>query len=121
MAKDFLSFDTTLRRLCITEDQLKALVSHGYIRAYREGDQMKFKASEVEIMDEEGVPRVTVSVTTHGLVAGWPLCGFTSKVPRDWPSGHNWVPVSDLERITCPGCREATYVSNPTTPVPATA
>lgn len=33
-------------------------------------------------------------MTLHVLHEGLPLCGFTRKVPRDWPEGHVWVPKS---------------------------
>jgi hypothetical protein len=41
-------------------------------------------------------PAVTLT-TTHVLFEGQPLCGFmTGHVPKDWPSGHNWVSVMDV-------------------------
>lgn len=33
-----------------------------------------------------GAPTVTV----HMLVAGLPLCGFSTAQPRDWPENHKW-------------------------------
>lgn len=49
----------------------------------------------------------TVHILRHGL----PLCGFTTRVPGDWPAGNTWVPVDD-ELVSCPGCMEA--AKNPT-------
>lgn len=45
---DFYSFDECLVALNIDENRLKRLVSEGEIRAFREGDQMKFKRKEIE-------------------------------------------------------------------------
>ena len=45
---EFYSFDEVLRQLSIDENRLKRLVSEGEIRAFREGDQMKFKRSEID-------------------------------------------------------------------------
>jgi hypothetical protein len=41
---------------------------------------------------------------THALSAGLPLCRFTTKVPRDWPPGNDWVGPDDYARVTCPKC-----------------
>ncbi len=45
---EFYSFDEVLRQLNIDENRLKRLVSEGEIRAFREGDAMKFKRSEID-------------------------------------------------------------------------
>lgn len=45
---EFYSFDEVLRQLSIDENRLKRLVSEGEIRAFREGDQMKFKRTEID-------------------------------------------------------------------------
>jgi excisionase family DNA binding protein len=45
---EFYTFDEVLRHLNIDENRLKRLVSEGEIRAFREGDQMKFKRSEID-------------------------------------------------------------------------
>jgi excisionase family DNA binding protein len=45
---EFYSFDEVLRQLNIDENRLKRLVSEGEIRAFREGDQMKFKRAEID-------------------------------------------------------------------------
>jgi excisionase family DNA binding protein len=56
MAKsgEFYSFDEVLRRLNIDENRLKRLVSEGEIRAFREGDQMKFKKAEIDNIAGKG-------------------------------------------------------------------
>jgi hypothetical protein len=45
---EFYSFDEVLRQLNIDENRLKRLVSEGEIRAFREGDAMKFKRTEID-------------------------------------------------------------------------
>ena len=45
---EFYTFDEVLRQLNIDENRLKRLVSEGEIRAFREGDQMKFKRTEID-------------------------------------------------------------------------
>jgi excisionase family DNA binding protein len=47
---EFYSFDEVLRQLSIDENRLKRLVSEGEIRAFREGDQMKFKRTEIDTL-----------------------------------------------------------------------
>ena len=51
---EFYSFDEVLRQLNIDENRLKRLVSEGEIRAFREGDQMKFKRSEIDNLAGRG-------------------------------------------------------------------
>jgi hypothetical protein len=48
---EFYTFDEVLGRLDINEQKLKRLVSEGEIRAFREGDEMKFKKSDIESLD----------------------------------------------------------------------
>lgn len=51
---EFYSFDEVLRQLNIDENRLKRLVSEGEIRAFREGDQMKFKRTEIDGLGGRG-------------------------------------------------------------------
>ena len=46
-SEDFLSFEKALRELQLRSEELKKLVSEGEIRAYRDGDSMKFRAEDV--------------------------------------------------------------------------
>jgi len=50
MAKsgEFYTFDEVVRQLKIDENKLKRLVSEGEISAFREGDVMKFKRTEID-------------------------------------------------------------------------
>ena len=50
MAKsgEFYTFDEVVRQLKIDEGKLKRLVSEGEISAFREGDVMKFKRTEID-------------------------------------------------------------------------
>lgn len=48
---EFYTFDEVLKQLHIDEQKLKRLVSEGEIRAFREGDEMKFKRSDIDTLD----------------------------------------------------------------------
>ena len=56
MAKsgEFYTFDEVVRQLKIDENKLKRLVSEGEISAFREGDIMKFKKSEIDKLVQKG-------------------------------------------------------------------
>jgi len=45
---DFVSFEKALRDLKMRSEELKKLVSEGEIRAFRDGESMKFRAEDVE-------------------------------------------------------------------------
>jgi len=46
--KDFMSFEDALKELRLKEEELKRLVSEGEIRAFREGETMKLRKSDVQ-------------------------------------------------------------------------
>ena len=56
MAKsgEFYTFDEVVRQLKIDENKLKRLVSEGEISAFREGDVMKFKRTEIDKLSAKG-------------------------------------------------------------------
>lgn len=45
------------------------------------------------------------TLVVHVLRYGRALCPL-SGIPREWPAGHKWVPIGDLENCTCPACKE---------------
>ena len=47
---DFVSFEKALRDLKLQSEELKKLVSEGEIRAFRDGQSMKFKREDVETL-----------------------------------------------------------------------
>ncbi|MSR61089.1 MAG: hypothetical protein EXS08_01405 [Planctomycetes bacterium] len=51
--QDFYSFDEALNQLNLKEEELKRLVSEGEIRAFREGDTMKLRRTDVESLKKE--------------------------------------------------------------------
>ena len=51
--KEFLSFDEALHELRLKEEELKRLVSEGEIRAFRDGETMKLRKSDVENLRAE--------------------------------------------------------------------
>ena len=51
--KEFLSFEEALHELRLKEEELKRLVSEGEIRAFRDGETMKLRKSDVENLRSE--------------------------------------------------------------------
>lgn len=47
---DFLSFEKALRELKLRSEELKKLVSEGEIRAFRDGDSMKFRRDDIKAL-----------------------------------------------------------------------
>lgn len=47
---EFLSFEKALRELKMRSEELKKLVSEGEIRAFRDGDSMKFRKEDVQAL-----------------------------------------------------------------------
>lgn len=52
-SEDFLSFEKALRELQLRSEELKKLVSEGEIRAYRDGDSMKFRAEDIASLSSQ--------------------------------------------------------------------
>jgi len=50
---DFLSFEKALRELQLRSEELKKLVSEGEIRAYRDGDSMKFRLEDIQSLNSQ--------------------------------------------------------------------
>ena len=47
-------------------------------------------------------------MTVHILLAGRPLCGFSSELPKDWPNDHRFVSHGEYEGdATCSECKVA--------------
>ena len=44
--------------------------------------------------------------TVHALLHGQPLCEFSSAVPAEWPAGHVWTQIEDIENINCSFCKQ---------------
>ena len=53
MADEYFSFDEALDELRLKEEELKRLVSEGEIRAFREGETMKLRQSDVKALRDE--------------------------------------------------------------------
>jgi excisionase family DNA binding protein len=60
--EDFLSFEKALRELKMRSEELKKLVSEGEIRAYRDGDSMKFRREDVSTLQvkAEGATKLSM-------------------------------------------------------------
>ena len=59
---DFLSFEKALRELKLRSEELKKLVSEGEIRAYRDGDSMKFRRDDIAALNSksEGATKLSM-------------------------------------------------------------
>ncbi|MAB80796.1 MAG: hypothetical protein CMJ89_15720 [Planctomycetes bacterium] len=66
MAQDFFSFDEALGELNLREEELKRLVSEGEIRAFREGETMKLRRTDVESLKSELIGGEVVDVGSAG-------------------------------------------------------
>jgi len=53
MPEDYLSFDEALRALQMQEAELRALVSQGKLRAFRDENTLKFRRSDVETLRKQ--------------------------------------------------------------------
>lgn len=53
MTEQFFSFEEALHELRLKEEELRRLVSEGEIRAFRDGDTMKLRRSDVETLRSE--------------------------------------------------------------------
>jgi excisionase family DNA binding protein len=67
---DFLSFDEALHVLSLKEEELKRLVSEGEIRAFREGETMRLRKTDVDALRKElsGGAAVDLAGATEELV-----------------------------------------------------
>jgi len=67
MAKsgEFYTFDEVVRQLKIDENKLKRLVSEGEISAFREGDVMKFKKTEIDRLATKGGSETSETVLSE--------------------------------------------------------
>lgn len=46
-----------------------------------------------------------LSGVVHILEAGFALCRFMERPPKDWPTGHSFVGIRCKDKATCPGCQ----------------
>lgn len=49
--------------------------------------------------------------SVHALHHGSALCRFSTEVPGKWPTGHQWVRISEPDRITCDQCRSVLSIA----------
>ncbi len=53
MAKEYLSFEEALAALVTQEAELRALVAQGKLRAFRDGNMLKFRLTDIEALRQE--------------------------------------------------------------------
>jgi len=91
---DFFSFDEALDELRLKEEELKRLVSEGEIRAFRRGDTMKLRRSDVENLRAElsGGDVVDLGEATEELV-------FEDDAGIDDEAGMATEEIADVETL----------------------
>ena len=94
MPDEFFSFDEALDELRLQEDELKRLVSEGDIRAFRKGDTMKLRRSDVDALRREltGGDVVDLNEPAEELV-------FEDDAVGDEESGMATQEIADVETI----------------------
>lgn len=94
MPDEFFSFDEALDELRLQEDELKRLVSEGDIRAFRKGDTMKLRRSDVDALRREltGGDVVDLNEPAEELV-------FEDDAVGDEDSGMATQEISDLDTL----------------------
>lgn len=76
----------------------------------------QLEAAVLEHLEKHGAPPATsVPLVVHVLRAGLPLCGFSTRPPREWPPGHKWTTApAGAIRPTCETCSNMLDVEDTT-------
>ena len=125
MEEDFYSFEEALRELRLKEEELKRLVSEGEIRAFRQGDTMRLRKTDVhnlrneltggEVVDLGGVSEELVFEDDSDLETGMATEEITE---ADTILEEDVEDVGELElepeRSTRPGRRTAAAAATST-------
>lgn len=63
----------------------------------------QLEAAVLEHVEKHGSP--SPGIVVHVLRAGLPLCGFSTRPPREWPENHKWTtaPIGAIA-VTCETC-----------------
>ena len=93
-SEDFYSFDEALDELRLKEEELKRLVSEGEIRAFRKGDTMKLRKSDVESLRAElsGGEVIDLGDTSEELV-------FEDDAGLDDEAGMATQEIADVDTL----------------------
>lgn len=62
MGQEFYSFNEVLRELQIERDQLERLMEEGEVKAFREGDKIKFLKEDIELLKSTKMDQPTITV-----------------------------------------------------------
>ena len=107
MAKsgEFYTFDEVVRQLKIDQNKLKRLVSEGEISAFREGDVMKFKKSEIDKLAQKGTgsetsETVLSEITLEDEAPAFEESGETLTDDLVFESSEDEVEISDSGMAT---------------------
>jgi hypothetical protein len=94
VSDEFFSFDEALDELRLKEEELKRLVSEGEIRAFRKGDTMKLRKSDVESLRAElsGGEVIDLGDATEELV-------FEDDAALDDEAGMATEEIADVDTL----------------------
>jgi hypothetical protein len=111
---EFFSFDEALDELRLQEDELKRLVSEGDIRAFRKGDTMKLRRSDVDALRREltGGDVVDLNEPAEELV-------FEDDAVGDEDSGMATQEISDVDTLIDDDIEEVAELEEEDAPVAA--
>lgn len=70
MAEDYMSFDEALSQLQMEEAELRALVSQGKLRAFRDENTLKFRRSDVDRLHQERSTEATMVLRPDDVATG---------------------------------------------------
>jgi hypothetical protein len=62
MAEQMVSFESALKQLQLSEDELQKLVTSGALRAFRSGGEMKFRAADLDAVRKERETEPTIII-----------------------------------------------------------
>lgn len=87
-------------------DRLADYRSHD---AYRDRDYVEHEVAQLaQQLAAQAHHDSSPAGLVHALLAGQPLCGFTSETPDKWPAGNSWVAFSGFAPgVTCGKCKRA--------------
>ena len=71
MSNEFISYDDAISELSLAKDELNELVSKGELRAFREGDDLRFKRDDILAMKKsrETEPTIVLSDTAPEAIS----------------------------------------------------
>ena len=100
-SEDFLSFEKALRELKMRSEELKKLVSEGEIRAFRDGDSMKFRVEDITALTAKAAGDSNLSFADSLEDADWIgkngcVIAIAHSGPYRKAHGVDWTTFEDI-------------------------